>query len=76
MFSSLKLKSFKCQSYDSSDNKKDKAGKEGDEDDVSDHMYEKLPSFDNRSCNCHLNNPKRSPKPLKTHLNKRISKCK
>ncbi|KAL0273585.1 UNVERIFIED_CONTAM: hypothetical protein PYX00_006222 [Menopon gallinae] len=72
MFSSLKLNSLKCQSNSASEKKKDKYDE--DEDDVSEHMYEKLPNYDSKTCKCHSNYISRSPKSLKTSFSKRISK--
>lgn len=74
MFSSLKLNSLKCQSNGSSDSKRDNCG-DDDGDDVSDHMYEKLPNFDSKPCKCHFEHFQRSTKPTKAPLSKRISKC-
>lgn len=76
MFSSLKLNSLKCQSNSESEKKKDKCDGD-DEDDLSDHMYEKLPNFDNnKPCKCHRNYANRSPKSHKAPIARRISKCK
>lgn len=74
MFSSLKLNSLKCQSNSASEKKKEKYNE--DEDDVSEHMYEKLPNYDSKTCKCHSNYISRSPKSLKTSVSKRINKCK
>ncbi|KAK6619093.1 hypothetical protein RUM44_003475 [Polyplax serrata] len=70
MFSSLKLNPLKCQSNSRTDSKKEKCS-ENDSDDVSEHMYEKLPSFDGRSYQV-----KASSKPGKIPFSKRISKWK
>ena len=76
MFSSLKLNSLKCQSNGESEKKKDKCDAGDEEDDLSDHMYEKLPNADNKPCKCHKNFIARSPKSQKVPFTRRISKCK